>query len=299
MLFRLAGDLFKREIGRTWLQNTMQSLAFYPPSPSSSTMTTLTSATTTDYPQPSRAHSLQVSTTTPHDLDPSEVTARPQGAVNLPFRRGANVAETPTQARPSMSLPLPGEDDADHPHHHAHQHHISGSDPANPAGSSPTHLLTDSPIQHSSPLPLSLSASPSLPPQSSSKSSPPPSVLGLTPLTRPLNPTEQERLAHLDRLKFFLATAPSRWDAQGELISQASGALDGLGFDPQGAFVRSRFAFFWLIASSLRSSYDDPSSCAHQISFTYRRIRLMCTLEWFVSYYWHGYRARFGLSVRI
>lgn len=34
----------------------------------------------------------------------------------------------------------------------------------------------------------------------------------LTPLTRPLNQHEQERLAQLDRLKFFLATAPSRWD---------------------------------------------------------------------------------------
>jgi transcription factor STE12 len=32
-------------------------------------------------------------------------------------------------------------------------------------------------------------------------------------LTRSLRPLEQERLAHLDRLKFFLATAPSRWDA--------------------------------------------------------------------------------------
>ncbi|GLB44294.1 putative STE like transcription factor [Lyophyllum shimeji] len=32
-------------------------------------------------------------------------------------------------------------------------------------------------------------------------------------LTRPLKPIEQERLATLDRLKFFLATAPSRWDS--------------------------------------------------------------------------------------
>lgn len=32
-------------------------------------------------------------------------------------------------------------------------------------------------------------------------------------LTRPLKPIEQDRLAHLDRLKFFLATAPSRWDS--------------------------------------------------------------------------------------
>lgn len=30
---------------------------------------------------------------------------------------------------------------------------------------------------------------------------------------RPLNHHEQERIAHLDRLKFFLATAPSRWDS--------------------------------------------------------------------------------------
>lgn len=30
--------------------------------------------------------------------------------------------------------------------------------------------------------------------------------------SRPLNPQEQDKLAYLDRLKFFLATAPSRWD---------------------------------------------------------------------------------------
>ncbi|KAG6831377.1 hypothetical protein H0H87_005307 [Tephrocybe sp. NHM501043] len=35
-------------------------------------------------------------------------------------------------------------------------------------------------------------------------------------LTRPLKPHEQERLAQLDRLKFFLATAPSRWDTPGD-----------------------------------------------------------------------------------
>ncbi|KAF8815250.1 hypothetical protein BYT27DRAFT_7249334 [Phlegmacium glaucopus] len=39
------------------------------------------------------------------------------------------------------------------------------------------------------------------------------STPGLTGgFTRPLKPIERERLAHLDRLKFFLATAPSRWD---------------------------------------------------------------------------------------
>ncbi|KAK7460613.1 hypothetical protein VKT23_009333 [Stygiomarasmius scandens] len=34
-------------------------------------------------------------------------------------------------------------------------------------------------------------------------------------LSRPLKPHEQDKLAHLDRLKFFLATAPSRWDSSG------------------------------------------------------------------------------------
>ena len=43
------------------------------------------------------------------------------------------------------------------------------------------------------------------------------STPGLTGgLTRPLKPIERERLAHLDRLKFFLATAPSRWDDAAE-----------------------------------------------------------------------------------
>ena len=41
-------------------------------------------------------------------------------------------------------------------------------------------------------------------------------------LSRPLKPLEQERLAHLDRLKFFLATAPSRWDSAGNGSSSAT-----------------------------------------------------------------------------
>lgn len=40
-----------------------------------------------------------------------------------------------------------------------------------------------------------------------------PGSAGVSGLSRPLNHHEQERIAHLDRLKFFLATAPSRWDA--------------------------------------------------------------------------------------
>ncbi|KAJ7500776.1 STE12-like C2H2 type Zn-finger transcription factor [Mycena galericulata] len=42
-----------------------------------------------------------------------------------------------------------------------------------------------------------------------------PNTLGLAgALSRPLTPHEAERLAYLDRLKFFLATAPSRWDEE-------------------------------------------------------------------------------------
>lgn len=47
-----------------------------------------------------------------------------------------------------------------------------------------------------------------------------------TGFNRPLNHHEQERIAHLDRLKFFLATAPARWDASaspdGPLAASAS-----------------------------------------------------------------------------
>ena len=41
-------------------------------------------------------------------------------------------------------------------------------------------------------------------------------------LPRPLSIDEQDRLAHLDRLKFFLATAPSHWDP----ASSTSASID-------------------------------------------------------------------------
>ncbi|KAG6879578.1 hypothetical protein C0992_001192 [Termitomyces sp. T32_za158] len=41
-------------------------------------------------------------------------------------------------------------------------------------------------------------------------------------LSRPLKPQEQERLMHLDQLKFFLATAPSRWDASSDGDQQSN-----------------------------------------------------------------------------
>ncbi|KAG5638830.1 hypothetical protein H0H81_009601 [Sphagnurus paluster] len=49
-------------------------------------------------------------------------------------------------------------------------------------------------------------------------------------LTRPLMAVEQERLAHLDRLKFFLATAPSKWDpnSNGSADAHQSSGQNGL-----------------------------------------------------------------------
>ena len=44
-------------------------------------------------------------------------------------------------------------------------------------------------------------------------------------LTRPLTHQERELLAHLDRLKFFLATAPSRWSADALPASSDPSAL--------------------------------------------------------------------------
>lgn len=42
-------------------------------------------------------------------------------------------------------------------------------------------------------------------------------------LSRPLTTVEQERLAHLDKLKFFLATAPSRWDSGADIADPSNG----------------------------------------------------------------------------
>ena len=53
-------------------------------------------------------------------------------------------------------------------------------------------------------------------------------------LTRPLKPVEQERLAHLDRLKFFLATAPSRWDSAASNANPSSSSSVGGDYAPFG-----------------------------------------------------------------
>ncbi|KAF9235015.1 putative STE-like transcription factor [Melanogaster broomeanus] len=43
---------------------------------------------------------------------------------------------------------------------------------------------------------------------------------------RPLTTTEQENLAHLDRLKYFLATAPSHWSSAGSSNSAHASTAD-------------------------------------------------------------------------
>ena len=54
-------------------------------------------------------------------------------------------------------------------------------------------------------------------------------------LTRSLKPIEQERLAHLDRLKYFLATAPSRWDSSASNANPSSSSSAGGDYAAFGA----------------------------------------------------------------
>jgi len=62
-------------------------------------------------------------------------------------------------------------------------------------------------------------------------------------LTRPLKPVEQDRLAHLDRLKFFLATAPSRWDSAAANANPASSSSVGGDYAPFGSGTSSTGPF--------------------------------------------------------
>ncbi|KAL5520420.1 hypothetical protein ACEPAG_9644 [Sanghuangporus baumii] len=74
----------------------------------------------------------------------------------------------------------------------------------------------------------SSSPRPSQPLKSTSLSNGSPSQVTFngTPLSRPLTHKEQEMLAHLDRLKFFLATAPSRWaTADGDGLNESDGSF--------------------------------------------------------------------------
>lgn len=62
-------------------------------------------------------------------------------------------------------------------------------------------------------------------------------------LTRSLKPIEQERLAHLDRLKYFLATAPSRWDSAASNANPSSSSSVGIDYASFGAAGSSSAPF--------------------------------------------------------
>lgn len=145
--------------------------------------------------------SLSVSTsTTASEHDPNEKTARPSNAhKHAQFLRGTLTSSHSTaDADPSESLLFSG-----------------GTTSSDDPGATP--VVTHPPSTTSAaglPTPLN-SADPSADTSSSADSLD--FSLTNTPglsrgLTRPLSPPEQEKLAHLDRLKFFLATAPSQWD---------------------------------------------------------------------------------------
>ena len=103
--------------------------------------------------------------------------------------------------------------------------------------------------------------------QSSSTSS---ALIAGTPLSRPLTHKEQELLAHLDRLKFFLATAPSRWSDSEVPGADVYGgrSMNGMGTPmmphpnmhpalnrfllPSGEYLSLSFSFIFRLAFRLR-----------------------------------------------
>ncbi|GAW07528.1 STE-domain-containing protein [Lentinula edodes] len=116
-------------------------------------------------------------------------------------------------------------------------------------------------------------------------------------LSRPLNQIEQEKLAQLDRLKFFLATAPSRWDSNAVstfhimllhiqhstvFSSQPRNIVRALvfRFDAFGRPVRNMKKFEEGVFSDLRNlkpgqdaSLEEPKSPFLDLLFKYQCIR--------------------------
>lgn len=127
--------------------------------------------------------SLQVSTSTSsaHEHDPNERTARPGNAhLHAQFHSSLSAAAAVAASSSNSMESAPGA--------------LSG-DPAS-MGNAEASVGTESDSTGGQ--------------QTDYTSSTPGLSAGLS---RPLKPIEQERLAHLNRLKFFLATAPSRWDS--------------------------------------------------------------------------------------
>ncbi|KAI5120626.1 hypothetical protein M0805_009386 [Coniferiporia weirii] len=99
-----------------------------------------------------------------------------------------------------------------HSHSHSHSYSLSSASGSS-SNSSPAGGPSPLPSAHA---PSSSSTSLSTLPNSSSSA-----MANGTPLSRPLTHKETELLSHLDRLKFFLITAPSRW-ADAEALGDES-----------------------------------------------------------------------------
>lgn len=115
---------------------------------------------------------------------------------------------------------------------YAAQAQAQGSSGSRPPSASSLHQQQQPGSSHSSPASSSqalraqqqASSSTSIAHAQSSSAAAGSALVAGTPLSRPLTHKEQELLAHLDRLKFFLATAPSRWTD-----SEVPDAYAGLG----------------------------------------------------------------------
>ena len=97
-------------------------------------------------------------------------------------------------------------------------------------------------------------------------------------LSRPLKPIEREGLTHLDRLRLFLATAPSRWDDAAEnaaptpsLHSNVNELLEGRvttstpSYDP--GYFGSSYPFSQYNSSSGRSTSTANSTYRNNFTF--------------------------------
>lgn len=142
----------------------------------------------------------------------SSTHSSPNAGSFLDYNSNSNVALAPShQTQPSMQVPP-----------------RSGASASSSARSSPN------PSQPTQPASNPLSATSTLS-SNASGSRPNQVMVNGTPLSRALTHKETEMLAHLDRLKFFLATAPSRWaTTDGENVNDIDSYAGSSGRMQQG-----------------------------------------------------------------
>ncbi|KAH9887029.1 hypothetical protein C8Q73DRAFT_668968 [Cubamyces lactineus] len=142
--------------------------------------------------------SLQIQTATPapHEHEPEEQTAHP----SRPGSGPASFAEQMdgSLARPQHCAARDQRAQQGQSHSHSHDQSQGQGQQGQQQGQSIADALTDNPGPYGG-------------------------------LSRALTLQERELLAHLDRLKFFLATAPSRWNAQDPAMLASVGAGAGVG----------------------------------------------------------------------